>query len=160
MYYRKSNSGQRVEWNPANESAAIQALIETSDTGVSAENEVPTEEKIKLSRDVAESVNKRYKALTLKKLVVSSEDGEVESGGVSSETITTELVNGDDERHTGSYTATVSIDYSTKEVDIVDGVGELQITTDKNVNAVVNVRAIELNDSKAVSSDEIRVDVI
>ena len=64
------------------------------------------------------------------------------------------------ERHTGSYTATVSIDNSTKEVDIVDGVGELQITTDKNVNAVVNVRAIELNDSKAVSSDEIRVDVI
>ena len=96
----------------------------------------------------------------LKKLVVSSEDGEVESGGVSSETISTELVNGDDERHTGSYTATVSIDNSTKEVDIVDGVGELQITTDKNVNAVVNVRAIELNDSKAVSSDEIRVDVI
>ena len=88
MYYRKSNSGQRVEWNPANESAAIQTLIETSDTGVSAENEVPTEEKIKLSRDVAESVKKRYKALTLKKLVVSSEDGEVESGGVSSETIT------------------------------------------------------------------------
>ena len=84
----------------------------------------------------------------------------MESGGVSSETITTELVNGDDERHTGSYTATVSIDNSTKEVDIVDGVGELQITTDKNVNAVVNVRAIELNDSKAVSSDEIRVDVI
>ena len=79
---------------------------------------------------------------------------------MSSETITTELVNGDDERHTGSYTATVSIDYSTKQVDIVDGVGELQITTDKNVNAVVNVRAIELNDSKAVSSDEIRVDVI
>ena len=64
------------------------------------------------------------------------------------------------ERHTGSYTATVSIDNSTKQVDIVDGVGELQITTDKNVNAVVNVRAIELNDSKAVSSDEIRVDVI
>ena len=84
----------------------------------------------------------------------------MESGGVSPETITTELVNGDDERHTGSYTATVSIDNSTKEVDIVDGVGELQITTDKNVNAVVNVRAIELNDSKAVSSDEIRVDVI
>ena len=63
-------------------------------------------------------------------------------------------------RHTGSYTATVSIDNSTKEVDIVDGVGELQITTDKNVNAVVNVRAIELNGSKAVSSDEIEVDVI
>ena len=159
MYYRKSNSGNQVEWNPANESAAIQTLIETSDTGVSAENEV-TEEKIKLSRDAAESVKKRYKALTLKKLVVSSENGEVESGGVSPETITTELVNGDDERHTGSYTATVLIDNSTKEVDIVDGVGELQITTDKNVNAVVNVRAIELNDSKAVSSDEIRVDVI
>ena len=82
MYYRKSNSGNRVEWNPANESAAIQTLIETSDTGVSAENEVPTEEKIKLSRDVAESVN------------------------------------GDDERHTGSYTATVSIDNSTK-VDVI-----------------------------------------
>ena len=45
MYYRISNSGQQVEWNPANESAAIQALIETSDTGVSTENEVPTEEK-------------------------------------------------------------------------------------------------------------------
>jgi hypothetical protein len=149
-----------VEWNPANESTAIQALIETSDTGVSAENEAPTEGKIKLSRDVAKSVSKRYKALTLKKLVVSSEDGEVESGGVSSETIITELVNGDDERHTGSYTATVLIDNSTKEVDIVDGVGELQITTDKNVNAVVNVRAIELNGSKAVSSDEIGVDVI
>ena len=114
-----------MEWNPANESAAIQALIETSDTGVSAENEVPTEEKIKLSRDVAESVNKRYKALTLKKLVVSSENGEVESGGVSSKTITTELVNGDDERHTGSHTATVLIDNSAKQVDIVDGVGEL-----------------------------------
>ena len=69
-----------MEWNPANESTAIQALIETSDTGVSAENEAPTEEKIKLSRDVAKSVSKRYKALTLKKLVVSSEDGEVESG--------------------------------------------------------------------------------
>ena len=54
------------------------------------------------------------------------------------------------ERHTGSYTATVSIDNSTKQVDIVDGVGELQITTDKNVGAVVNVRAIELNGSKAV----------
>ena len=40
MYYRKSNSRHRVEWNPANESTAIQALIETSDTGVSAENEV------------------------------------------------------------------------------------------------------------------------
>ena len=124
MYYRKSNSRNRVEWNPENESAAIQALIETSDTGVSAENEVPTEEKIKLSRDVAESVN------------------------------------GDDERHTGSYTATVSIDNSTKQVDIVNGVGELQITTDKNVGAVVNVRAIELNGSKAVSSDKIEVDVI
>ena len=124
MYYRKSNSRHRVEWNPANESAAIEALIETSDTGVSAENEVPTEEKIKLSRDVAESVN------------------------------------GDDKRHTGSDTATVSIDNSTKQVDIVDGVGELQITTDKNVGAVVNVRAIELNGSKAVSSDKIEVDVI
>ena len=88
MYYRKSNSGHQVEWNPANESTAIQALIETSDTGVSAENEAPTEGKIKLSRDVAKSVSKRYKALTLKKLVVSSEDGEVESGGVSPETIT------------------------------------------------------------------------
>ena len=64
------------------------------------------------------------------------------------------------ERHTGSYTATVSIDNSTKQVDIVDGVGELQINTDKNVGAVVNVRAIELNGSKAVSSDEIGVDVI
>lgn len=160
MYYRKSNSGHRVEWNPASESAAIQALIETSGTGVSAENEAPTEEKIKLSRDVGESVSKRYKALTLKKLVVSSEDGKVESGGVSSETITTELVNGDDERHAGSHTATVLIDNSAKQVDIVDGVGELQITTDKNVGAVVNVRAIELNGSKAVSSDEIGVDVI
>ena len=79
---------------------------------------------------------------------------------MSSETITTELVNGDDKRHTGSYTATVSIDNSTKQVDIVDGVGELQITADKNVGAVVNVRAIELNGSKAVSSDEIGVDVI
>ena len=84
----------------------------------------------------------------------------MESGGVSSETITTELVNGDDERHTGSYTATVSIDNSTKQVDIVDGVGELQITTDKNVGAVVNVRAIELNGSKAVSSDKIELDII
>ena len=37
---------------------------------------------------------------------------------------------------------------------------ELQINTDKNVGAVVNVRAIELNGSKAVSSDEIGVDVI
>ena len=64
------------------------------------------------------------------------------------------------ERHTGSYTATVSIDNSTKEVDIVDGVGELQITADKNVGAVVNVRVTELNGSKAVSSDFIRVDVI
>ena len=34
------------------------------------------------------------------------------------------------------------------------------ITTDKNVGAVVNVRAIELNGSKAVSSDKIGVDVI
>ena len=64
------------------------------------------------------------------------------------------------ERHTGSYTATISIDNSAKQVDIVNGVGELQITTDKNVGAVVNVRAIELNGSKAVSSDEIGVDVI
>ena len=64
------------------------------------------------------------------------------------------------ERHTGSYTATVSIDNSTKQVDIVDGVGELQITADKNVGAVVNVRVTELNGSKAVSSDFIRVDVI
>ena len=66
----------------------------------------------------------------------------------------------DDERHTGSYTATVSIDNSTKKVDIVDGVGELQITADKNVGAVVNVRAIELNGSKAVSSDKIELDII
>ena len=34
------------------------------------------------------------------------------------------------------------------------------ITTDKNVGAVVNVRAIELNGSKAVSSDKIELDII
>ena len=164
MYYRISNSGQQVEWNPANESAAIQALIETSDTGVSAENEVSTEEKVELSRDVAESVKKRYKGLIIKKLVISSEDGEVEFEGASSETITTEIVNDDGDRHTGSYTATLLVDHtngnSTEQVDIVDGVAELEITTYKNVGEVFTVQLVEFNESESVPPDKIELDVI
>ena len=164
MYYRKSNSGQRVEWNPANESAAIQAIIRTSGTGVSAENEVSTEEKVELSRDVAESVNKRYKGLIIKKLVISSEDGEVETEGDFSETITAEIVNDDGDRHTGNYTATLLVDNtngnSTEQVDIVDGVGELEIFTAKNVGEVITVRPVEFNESESVSPDKIELDVI
>ncbi|UBF22186.1 hypothetical protein HRTV-2_gp38 [Halorubrum virus HRTV-2] len=160
MYYRVSNSGNRVEWNPTNESAASQALIETSGTGVSTADDVSAKSPVELDKETARQVNERYKTLTLKKLVVQPEDGQIEANGAGSETLAIEVVNGDDERVTENYTANLAIDNTLTEVSVIDGVGTTDITTDKTAGAQVNVQAVDLDETEAVSSKAVGLDVV
>ena len=63
MYFRETNSGNTVEWNPENETLAKQAMEETPGTGVPDHVTLPDSAPVKVSEDVARKVRERYQEL-------------------------------------------------------------------------------------------------
>ena len=60
MYFRKSRTGHRIDWNPSDQEAAEQAMEETP--GV-PDVELPEQAPIELPRETARAVREKYREI-------------------------------------------------------------------------------------------------
>lgn len=69
MYARKSNSGHEIEWDPEDEDAAAQAMVDIDGTGVSVVSEARSGRAADLGDDeaVARQVRERYREIVAEK---------------------------------------------------------------------------------------------
>jgi hypothetical protein len=69
MYRRNSNSGHEIEWDPEDEDAAAQAMVDTDGTGVSVVSEARSGRAADLGDDeaTARQVRERYQAIVAEK---------------------------------------------------------------------------------------------
>jgi hypothetical protein len=142
MYEREQN-GYTVEWEPSNQTRAEQAMEDVSGTGVPDTHTLPDEANVPLESSVARDVSARYRELCHHTFTLTLDDGEVAANGGGSEPVTVELYN-DGSLVTGSHTAVVDVDGHKHEVELVDGRGTLDVTTDKGAGGTVSVKAVNV----------------
>jgi len=165
MYERESVSGHTVEWNPRNESVAIQAMKDVDGTGVPSKHTIPNDANVVVENAVAQRVKERYQKLCMRSLSVSFKDGEVAGGGTDTETVTVELRDGDGNLVSGTNTAVLDVDGYKYAVELTDGRGTHDITTSKDAGSNLAVQAIEVtsvdtsNDMSVEPSQERAVNV-
>jgi hypothetical protein len=101
---------------------------------------------------------------------LSSEDGQLVNDGTDTETVTVELrdgleiARGTDPANAAlvaeSRTVVVEIDGAEQSVDVTDGSGTVDLSTQKSAGSTITVEAVWLSDGPALNTDSIEIEVI